>query len=244
MRIRRILPLLGLAAVVAGAVSTSALPAAASDGVVKKAVKGDLKPAKLTMQMQQNGQTVTVSRTLPFLSTGVLSAAAEALAATSQADERAAGADAGPTGDLGANPVGSGPGTLGCDRDSGGNVRVNQDCSFRRQAEETITYNPVDPNNLLAGQNDSRVGFNQCGIDWSTDNGKHWGDLLPPFRQRLNNPAGEEPTASDPNRHTILGGAGTFHTYDADSDPILAMDSQGRGYFGCVAGGIVSAKPV
>src|SRR5467141_3149418 len=106
-------------------------------------------------------------------------------------------------------------GTIGCSgRDSNGNKRVNQDCTFRRQAEETITFNPLDANNLLAGQNDSRVGFNQCGIDWSMDNGNHWGDLLPPFRQKLNNPAGQEPIPSDPNRHTILGDPGTNHTYD------------------------------
>jgi len=87
---------------------------------------------------------------------------------------------------------------------------------------------------LLAGQNDSRVGFNQCGIDWSTDNGNHWGDLLPPFRQKLNNPAGQEPIPSDPNRHTILGGPGTDHTYDVGSDPAVAFDALGRGYFSCV----------
>src|SRR5438034_415695 len=47
---------------------------------------------------------------------------------------------------------------------------------------------PGRPTNLVAGQNDSRVGFNQCGIDWSTDNGHKWCDLLPPFRQKVNNP--------------------------------------------------------
>ncbi|GAC1636030.1 MAG: hypothetical protein NVS4B2_23990 [Chloroflexota bacterium] len=117
----------------------------------------------------------------------------------------------------------------------GSNVRVNQDCTFRRQAEETIIYNPVDPTNLLAGQNDSRVGFNQTGFDWSLNNGKNWGDGLPPFRQKLNNPAREEPTAADPNRHTIQGGPGTLHTYDAASDPAVAFDSQGRAFYSAVA---------
>ena len=96
-------------------------------------------------------------------------------------------------------------------------------------------FNPANHNNLLAGQNDSRVGFNQCGIAWSTDGGQTWGDLLPPFRQRFNNPAGMEPTPADPNRHTILGGPGTEHTYDFASDPGPAFDSQGRGFFNCVA---------
>src|SRR6202011_1002700 len=102
--------------------------------------------------------------------------------------------------------------TIGCsDRTSKGNVRVNQDCTYRRQAEEKIVYNPADPDNLVAGQNDSRVGFNQCGIDWSTDNGMHWGDLLPPFRQRINDPQSQAPTANDLNSHTIIGGPGTGH---------------------------------
>lgn len=128
------------------------------------------------------------------------------------------------------------PNTVGCrDRTSNGNVRVNQDCTYRRQAEERIAYNPANPTNLVAGQNDSRVGFNQCGIDWSTDNGVHWGDLLPPFRQRLNDPESQKPTASDPNSHTIIGGPGTFHTYDADSDPAPAFDAHGRAFFSCVA---------
>ena len=114
-------------------------------------------------------------------------------------------------------------------------MRVNQDCTYRRQAEEKIVYNPANPNNLIAGQNDSRVGFNQCGIDWSTDDGEHWGDLLPPFRQRLNDPASELATAGDPNNHTIVGGLGTAHTYDAGSDPAPAFDSQGRSFFTCLA---------
>jgi hypothetical protein len=175
---------------------------------------------------------------MPFVSAGTISAAAAALGATDRQDEKELAADAGaPDAFSGSSGgLGAAPGSLGCSgRDSRGNVRVNQDCSFRRQAEEMITFNPVDPNNLLAGQNDSRVGYNQCGIDWSTDNGKHWGDMLPPFRQKQNNPAAEEPTAADPNRHTILGGEGTDHTYDADSDPAVAMDASGNGYFSCVA---------
>jgi hypothetical protein len=34
------------------------------------------------------------------------------------------------------------------------NVRVNQDCSLRRQAEEVIAINPTNPDNLIGGQND------------------------------------------------------------------------------------------
>ena len=89
------------------------------------------------------------------------------------------------------------------------NTRVNQDCSLRRQAEETIQINPNDEQNIIAGQNDSRIGFNHCGYDWSFDGGKRWGDMVPPFWQFV-----------------LLDG----HTADACSDPTLAWDSQGNAY--------------
>ena len=93
------------------------------------------------------------------------------------------------------------------------NTRVNQDCSLRRQAEETIQINPTNERNIIAGQNDSRIGFNHCGYDWSFDGGKRWGDQVPPFWQFV-----------------LLDG----HTADACSDPTLAFDSQGNAYSGGV----------
>jgi hypothetical protein len=91
------------------------------------------------------------------------------------------------------------------------NVRVNQDCSLRRQAEEVVVVNPNDPKNLIAGQNDSRIGFNHCGYDWSFDRGKTWGDQLPPFWQ-----------------FQLLDG----HTADACSDPTATFDANGNAYVG------------
>jgi hypothetical protein len=105
-------------------------------------------------------------------------------------------------------------GTQGCQKVILGgvtNVRVNQDCSFRRQAEEAIAINPKNPKNLIAGQNDSRVGFNHCGVDWSLDGGVTWGDMIPPFYQ-----------------YVQLDG----HTADACSDPTEAFDSRGNAYTG------------
>jgi hypothetical protein len=209
---------------------------------VQAAASGHQKPGKLTVT--RGGKTIT--KTLPFLSGGTINAAEQACddaIVVKNCDERLTGADG--SGDVvvdgnasagGQGSGGSGPAhSLGCgNRTSSGNKRVNQDCTYRRQAEEEQVYNPADPNNLVAGQNDSRVGFNQCGTDFSTNNAKNWGDELPPFRQKLNNPAGQEPTGSDPNRHTIGGGPGTFHTYDAGSDPALAADSSGRTFFSCV----------
>jgi hypothetical protein len=94
------------------------------------------------------------------------------------------------------------------------NIRVNQDCSRRRQAEEAIVANPLDPTKVIAGQNDSRVGFNHCGYDWSRDGGTTWGDQIPPFFQFV-----------QPDNHTA----------DACSDPTAAYDALGNAY----AGGIV-----
>src|SRR5262249_45408795 len=75
-------------------------------------------------------------------------------------------------------------GTQGCPHLFTGtpnNTRVNQDCSLRRQAEEVVAINPTDPKNLIAGANDSRVGFNHCSYAWSFDGGITWGDQIPPF---------------------------------------------------------------
>jgi hypothetical protein len=93
----------------------------------------------------------------------------------------------------------------------GRNIRVNQDCSLRRQAEEVVVVNPTNRNNLIAGQNDSRVGFNHCGYDWSFDGGKTWGDQIPPFWQ-----------------FTLADG----HTSDACSDPTATFDADGNAYVG------------
>ena len=71
--------------------------------------------------------------------------------------------------------------------------------------------NFANPNNLIAGQNDSRIGFNHCGYDFSFDGGKTWGDMVPPFYQFL-----------------MADG----HTADACSDPTATFDSVGNAYIG------------
>jgi hypothetical protein len=48
----------------------------------------------------------------------------------------------------------------------------------------------------------------------------------------VNNPAAEEPTAADPNRHTLLGGPGNGFTYDGGSDPAVTVDLEGRAFYG------------
>jgi hypothetical protein len=128
-------------------------------------------------------------------------------------------------------------GSLGCRERSGGeDVRVNQDCSYRWQAEEHIAVNPTDPRNLVAGMNDGIQGYNQTSLAFSLDAGRHWGWLgPPPFRYRLNAPQDLLPTRSDPNRHTLRGNVGTLTLYDSCSDPYVAYDSRGRAFYTCVA---------
>jgi hypothetical protein len=198
--------------------------------VIRDAASGKLLPQSIPVQVRKNGVTRTVKRPIPFISNGTLTAALDALR-ISAGDERIENADAVFPEDLvGQEPdsaIGCGSRNSAASGTGSTNVRVNQDCSFRRQAEEDITFNPADESNLLAGQNDSRVGFNQCGIDWSTDGGESWGDLLPPFRQHLNSPEFD-------GFHTVAGGSGTLHTYDAGSDPTVAFDAAGNGYFSCI----------
>jgi hypothetical protein len=100
------------------------------------------------------------------------------------------------------------------------NIRVNQDCSLRRQAEEVVITNPTNQKNMIAGQNDSRIGFNHCGYDWSFDGGDTWGDQVPPFYQFV-----------------LADG----HTADACSDPTATYDSKGNAYVGGVLFDISSA---
>src|SRR2546428_5091680 len=201
---RRILSGLALVALAIGLVVSTPIASSANENHIKKAATGQERAPVI-----RTGATV---KTAPSLSAGLLQAANEAL-------DRA---DA----DSGGGSLSVSKSSLGCaQRNSDSNVRVNQDCTFRRQAEEGIAVNPVDPQNLIAGQNDSRIGFNHCGIDYSFNGGRTWGDQLPPFWQRLNaNPVG----------HTVMGGPPAARTYDAGSDPALAFDSQGRAFFSCV----------
>ena len=220
--------LFGIAVILSMTVSTTDPASGQQPRTLHDIVTGRLKPAEIKTLGENGG--ATVARRVPWVSSGTIAAAQDS-AGVGAADERLEAADAPPLTQL---PTGRGATSLGCTRTNGDNVRVNQDCTFRRQAETEIAVNPRNDENLVGGQNDSRVGFNQCGIDWSTDGGETWGDLLPPFRQKLNNPQAQLPTDTDPNSHTIMGDPGTFHTYDAGSDPTVTFDSRGRAFFSCV----------
>jgi len=117
--------------IVAQAPSSSAKPS-----VSERVAAGTLRPAYLTVQ---GG----VKR-LPFLSPGRVETILNRSSAGSAAAARTA-----PT------SPGIAVGSAGCaDRNHNRNVRVNQDCTYRRQAETDIAVNPNDPRNLVAGMND------------------------------------------------------------------------------------------
>jgi hypothetical protein len=216
--------LVGAVAAVAGGSSSSAKPS-----VLHRVGAGQLQRAVLHV----NG----ITKPLPFFSGGVVTSAREMVRRTSA---RTSSRSGGPVSESGV--AGAAIRSLGCsERNLHRNVRVNQDCTYRRQAEEDIAYNPLDPTNLVAGMNDSIVGWNQTSLDFSLDGGRHWGAIsTAPFRYRLNAPDDLLPTAADPNQHTIKGDPGTFHSYDACSDPYLAFDSAGRAFYTCVTFDIAS----
>lgn len=173
---------------------------------------GSYRLLRSSLMHQQVIQLGRIERRIPMLSPGVRLMALEA--AQQSSSEPAV------------SPNAAAPTSLGCsNRTSSGDVRVNQDCTFQRQAEEEIAANPLNSQNLIAGQNDSSIGWNHCGFDYSLDGGLHWGSGIPPFYQRLNHPV---------KGHTIAGGKGTGHTYDAASDPSVAFDSRGNAYFACI----------
>lgn len=197
--------------------------------VARKSLIRDVATGKL--RSAQFKTPAGVKRALPSVSGGAIAAAQAAMAEERPfQDEREEAADA----QSGVDPgvIGAADDTFGCSRrTSKSDVRVNQDCGYRRQAETSIKVNPTNARNLIAGQNDSRIGYNKCGFDWSFDGGRNWGDGIPPTFQRLNSP---KLAGKSTGVNSIAGDEGTNHTYDAASDPALAFDSQGRAFFSCI----------
>ena len=134
-------------------------PTSASASTIVEAANGHVKRAEIV--------TSAGVKLMPMISGGTVSAATPTKDVAVDVDSNDVRADN--TADPGGTKAGTTINTVGCStrNAAGDNVRANQDCSFRRQAEESITVNPADPSNLVAGQNDSRLGFNHCGIDYS-----------------------------------------------------------------------------
>lgn len=98
------------------------------------------------------------------------------------------------------------------------NVRVNQDCGFRLQAEEWVAVDPTDPKNIVASANDSKYFGNRTGVEFSLDGGKHWGDSeLPVGRFAADFVPGDQ------------------WSFDAITDPAHAWDAKGNLYYSAIA---------
>jgi hypothetical protein len=160
------------------------------------------------------------------LSGGLMNAAKEFIWQMQHPDAADAFQDTAPQGAEASSPADppSGRPTQGCQNVFVGgdvrNIRVNQDCSRRRQAEEAIAVNPTAPHNLIVGYNDSRIGFNHGAYAWSFDGGNTWGDQVAPFFGFV-----------------LKDG----HTADAFSDPTTTFDVDGNAYIGGVFFDISSA---
>jgi hypothetical protein len=217
--VKRFLGLLAVTALVFAPMIVQGPPSLAGTSIPREIAAGRLQAATLHV----NG----ITKRLPSISGGVVATSQEMLGTPAVLQ------GAGTTARVSGAEVTS----LGCGgRNHGRDVRVNQDCTYRRQAETHIAYNPTDPKNLVVGMNDSITGWNRTSLDFSLDGGHHWGAIsTAPFGYRLNAPNTLEPTSRDPNSHTLVGGPGTLHSYDACSDPYVAFDSEGRAFYTCIA---------
>ena len=58
--------------------------------------------------------------------------------------------------------------------EAGGDRRTNSEFSCFPQNETSIDVNPVVNRNIVAGQNDYRLGWGTAGVDARSDNGARW----------------------------------------------------------------------
>jgi hypothetical protein len=99
----------------------------------------------------------------------------------------------------------------------GDDVKVNQDYSCLPQNETSIAVSPTNPRNVVAGQNDYRLGWGSSGFNSSTDNGNHWYDGIRDF-----------PTPGNPTLSPLL--ASDDHI-DGGGDPAVVFDRAGIVYY-------------
>jgi hypothetical protein len=201
----RMLPIVVL--VLSLAAGGALVPGSASS---KSPVANDVLARAVDLQLGRV-QAVNKADIATRVSGGVVQAALERLGGTAPGRLQQA-----PLSRAGVHEIGS-PKSVGCPNVFQGlgrkNIRVNQDCTLRRQAEEWVGVNPRDFGNVVAGQNDSVIGFNHCGYDWSYNGGRDWGSVgtaPPPFSQQLF--------------------SATLDTADACSDPAASFDHLGNVY--------------
>lgn len=65
--------------------------------------------------------------------------------------------------------------------EAGGDRRTNTEYSCFPQNETSIDVNPLQPSNIVSGQNDYRLGWGTSGMNASSDNGNSWYSTIMPF---------------------------------------------------------------
>ncbi|MFL6138867.1 MAG: sialidase family protein [Frankiaceae bacterium] len=133
-----------------------------------------------------------------------------------------------PSGTTASNTAGYFPvGSQQCSETLGNNTKVNQNCQNisdpdlagrgQAQNETSIAIDPMNPNHILASQNDYRRGDGNCYGAYSLDSGKTWNDTTIPMSftrgQAFNN---------SPREYWQSGG-----------DTSVAWDTKGNAYFMC-----------
>jgi hypothetical protein len=134
----------------------------------------------------------------------------------------AAPGGSGTSGGANYTPAGSGQ----CSQRLGNNVKVNQNCinltdpslqgRGQAQNETSIAIDPMNPQHILASQNDYRRGDGNCYGAYSLDNGRSWNDTTIPMSF---------------TRGTAFGAARQY--WQAGGDTSVAWDTKGNAYLSC-----------
>ena len=229
VRVKALALLLGLGTVATVLLVAGGSPALGGkpDRIIRGIATGAIKDPTITST--KNGQTVV--RPVPFLSNGVVDAAQAALGIVN-GDDRLEGADATP--DMSFSDIGGAKETLGCAKRDG----------QEHEGQPGLLVPPPGRggDHLQPGRSEEpdRRPERQPGRLQPV---RH--RLVDRQRQPLGRPAAAVPAAREraavrraepdnPNNNTFQGDPGTLHTYDAASDPAVAVDSQGNAYFSCV----------
>jgi hypothetical protein len=231
---------LGLAVVLCGGLIvlvTNAFGGSQPGDPLHDAATGRLKPPTIPAVVPsaiRGASGIGIARPVPWLSGGLLATEAASLSMRSARSGHASALTLQEQ-DQEQSSLGPKTGSLGCGaRNPDGGTRVTQDCGFNLQAEEMIASNPTEPHDLIASQDDERLGDDDCYRAWSTDGGPHWGNDAAPINGWRSEPGAETSNPSDTNSHTLFGNLGTGHKFDYSTDPGVAFDATGRSYFSCL----------
>jgi hypothetical protein len=135
---------------------------------------------------------------------------------------------AAPSGTTSSNTAGYFPvGSDTCAERLGDNVKVNQNCENlsdpdlagrgQSQNETSIAIDPMNPNHMVASQNDYRRGDGNCYGAYSLDKGHTWNDTTIPMSF---------------TRGTAFGNAPREY-WQSGGDTSVAWDTKGNAYFMC-----------